>query len=52
MLTIGLDVHQSRTSVCVLDARGNTLRQQEIKGGYEAVAQELAKLRPALPGLL
>lgn len=44
MLTIGLDVHLSRTSVCILDARGNILRQQEVKGGQEAVAQWLAKL--------
>src|SRR6185503_17959603 len=44
MLTIGLDVHLSRTSVCILDAKGNTLRQQEVKGGHEAVAESLAKL--------
>src|ERR1700761_7294096 len=45
MLTIGLDVHQSRTSVCILDARGNTVKEQEIKGGYEAVAEALAKVK-------
>ena len=45
MLTIGLDVHQSRTSLCVLDSKGNTLRQQEIKGGYDAVASELRKIK-------
>jgi transposase len=45
MWSIGLDVHQSRTSVCVLDGQGNTVRQQEIKGGYEAVAQTLAGFR-------
>jgi transposase len=45
MLTIGLDVHQSRTSVCVLDGKGNTLRQEEVKGGYAAVAAHLAKVR-------
>lgn len=45
MLTIGLDVHQSRTSVCVLDAQGNTLRQQEVKGDYGAVAEALAKVK-------
>jgi len=45
MLTIGLDVHQSRTSVCVLDAKGNTLKQQEVKGGYAAVAEELGKIK-------
>lgn len=44
MLTIGLDVHQSRTSVCVLDAKGNRLREQEVKGGYEAVAGALSKI--------
>ena len=45
MLTIGLDVHQSRTSLCVLDAKGNTLRQSEVKGGYDAVAAELRKIK-------
>jgi transposase len=45
MLTIGLDVHQSRTSVCILDGKGNTLRQVEVKGGYQAVADHLAKIR-------
>jgi transposase len=44
MLTIGLDVHQSKTSVCVLDAKGNTVKQHEIKGGYQAVADALAKV--------
>jgi transposase len=45
MYTIGLDVHQSRTSVCVLDGKGNTLRQEEVKGDYQAVAAYLAKIR-------
>lgn len=44
MLTVGLDVHQSRTSVCIFDAQGNTLKEQEILGGYDAVAGALAKL--------
>ncbi|HVX84001.1 MAG TPA: transposase [Phycisphaerae bacterium] len=44
MLTIGLDVHQSRTSVCVLDGRGNIVKQQEVIGGHEAVEAELLKL--------
>jgi transposase len=44
MLTIGLDVHQSRTSVCVLDDKGNTLKEQEIKGDYGAVAEALSKV--------
>jgi len=45
MYTIGMDVHQSRTSVCVLDGKGNTLRQEEVKGDYQAVAAHLAKIR-------
>jgi transposase len=45
MLTIGLDVHQSRTSLCMMDARGNTLRQQEVKGGLDAVTEVLRKIK-------
>src|ERR1041385_5730502 len=45
MLTIGLDVHQSRTSVCVFDGKGNTLQELEVRGGHEAVAQALGKLK-------
>ncbi len=52
MLTIGLDVHQSRTSVCILDAKGNTLRQREIRGDFAAVAEALAEAQGTLPGLL
>lgn len=44
MLTVGLDVHQSRTSVCILDGKGNRVGEQEVKGGYEAVAGVLSKL--------
>lgn len=47
MLTVGLDVHQARTSVCILDAQGNTLKQHEIKGGYDVVARTLAELKAA-----
>ena len=45
MLTIGLDVHQSKTSVCVMDGKGNILREQEVLGGYGAVAEALAKIK-------
>lgn len=45
MFTIGLDVHQSRTSLCVLDDKGNLVKQQEVKGDYAAVAQELGKIK-------
>lgn len=45
MLSVGLDVHQSHTTVCVLDGQGNTRRRQEIKGGYAAVAESLKLLQ-------
>lgn len=45
MLTIGLDVHQSKTSVCVMDGKGNVLREQEVQGGYDAVAEALGKMK-------
>jgi transposase len=35
MLTIGVDVHQACSSICVLDAGGKVLREQEVKGGWE-----------------
>jgi transposase len=45
MLTVGLDVHQSCSSVCILDEKGNRVRQQEIHGGWDQVVAELGKLR-------
>jgi len=45
MLTIGLDVHQAKTSVCVMDGKGNILREQEVVGGYGAVAEALGKVK-------
>jgi len=48
MFTVGLDVHQSRSSLCILDAQGKTLRQTEVKGGIDAVVGEFAALQKAL----
>lgn len=32
MLTIGLDVHERTTSLCILDARGRVVKEKTIKG--------------------
>jgi transposase len=44
MLTIGLDVHQARSSLCILDAQGNRLRQEEIKGGWDVLMAALSRI--------
>jgi transposase len=44
MLTVGLDVHQSSSSVCVLDEKGNRVREQEVRGGWDKVVEALGKL--------
>jgi len=45
MLTVGLDVHQSCSSVCVLDEKGNRVREREVRGGWDKVVEELGKLK-------
>jgi transposase len=41
---VGLDVYQSHTTMHVLDARGNRLHHQTIKGDWPLVALEIEKL--------
>jgi transposase len=45
MLTVGLDVHQSSSSVCVLDEKGNRVKEREIRGGWDPLIEELGKLK-------
>jgi len=45
MLTVGLDVHQSCSSLCVLDEKGNRVREQEVRGGWDHVVEELGKFQ-------
>jgi transposase len=45
MLSIGLDVHQSRSSICILDQKGNRLRQQEVRGGWDVLVKELSSIK-------
>jgi transposase len=44
MLTVGLDVHQSRSSICILDAQGNTLRREDVKGGWDLLLCALDRI--------
>lgn len=44
MLSIGLDVHQNSTALCELDANGRLSRERVIRGGFDAVAEELGSI--------
>src|SRR5688500_10336840 len=39
---VGLDVHARRSSVCVLNADGKTLRQFEVRGDWPALLERVA----------
>ena len=45
MLSVGLDVHQSCSSICVLDAKGNQIRQREIRGEWDQVVLALGQIK-------
>lgn len=45
MLSVGLDVHQSSSSICVLDAKGNRIRQKEVRGGWDQVVLALGQIK-------
>src|SRR3982751_5327760 len=44
MLTVGLDVHFRKSSLCVLDARGKVLGEEQVLGGWERVVERLGTL--------
>ncbi|MEI8197977.1 MAG: transposase [Phycisphaerae bacterium] len=44
MLTVGLDVHFDKSQLCVLDANGKVLKEQQVRGHWEEVAGELGRL--------
>src|SRR5215510_7773213 len=44
MLTVGLDVHFRKSALCILDAGGKVLREEQVLGGWECVVQKLGKL--------
>jgi transposase len=41
MRYVGLDVHQKRSSICILDDHGKTVKQELIKGPWPAVIDRL-----------
>lgn len=45
MLTIGLDVHFSKSRLCILDDQGKVIRDQEVRGHWDTLAGELSRIR-------
>jgi transposase len=45
MLTIGLDVHDRQSELCVLDDNGNTKLRRSIRGSAREVISELERLK-------
>jgi transposase len=43
---VGLDVHQKRSSICILDAHGKQVKRLEVKGHWPAVLAEIDRQVP------
>lgn len=41
---VGLDVHQHRSSVCILDGNGKTVKQLEVRGDWSKLIDRLAEV--------
>jgi transposase len=41
MWTIGLDVHQRSSSLCILDENGKTVKQMKVRGGWDSLIEVL-----------
>jgi transposase len=41
---VGLDVHQSRSSICILDANGKQVKQFQVRGRWPQLIEEFSKL--------
>jgi transposase len=44
MYYVGLDVHQKKSSVCILDSLGKKVKEFTVPGGFDRLLEELAKL--------
>lgn len=44
MYFVGLDIHQKRSSVCILNENGKRVKEFEVLGAWDQLIEELAKL--------
>lgn len=47
MYTVGLDVHSSRSNLCILDDHGKKVRERVVRGSPREVVRELSRLDQA-----
>src|SRR4029079_5659052 len=45
MWSVGLDVHQRMSCICILDENGKTIKEVEIIGGWTALIAALGKIK-------
>jgi transposase len=45
MLTVGLDVHFRKSSLCILDDNGKMLRELQVQGHWDKVVEELGRIK-------
>jgi len=45
MLTVGLDVHFRKSSLCILDSNGKIAGQRQVHGHWDKVVEELGRLK-------
>ena len=45
MLSVGLDVHERTTSICILDGSGNLVKEETVKGHPRRALERLRRLR-------
>ncbi len=43
---VGLDVHAKRSSLCILDAAGKTVKQLEVRGGWPVLLERVEREVP------
>jgi hypothetical protein len=46
---VGMDVHRNRTQVCVMDNKGNEIRNRNVANDRRLLATELSGLRKGTP---
>ncbi len=46
MYTIGLDLHQRQSTICILDSAGKLVKQQQIRGGVKELVKQLRSVSP------
>jgi transposase len=52
MYSLGLDIHQRRSSACILDENGKVVKERQVLGSWGRLLMEVQRWRAELPGPL